>query len=492
MVIAKRPEIALAWQKLQGEAAQLHRRATDQAQPNAAMVDDLPDLDLIKDDLALDVAQPGRPAADEQLPAEPPEPPYQFAAAEKTVADYICAVLERRLAIFTAPETRFPSVAYCHEQPFFLFTPVFSQVARRFVADVVMKVCREPMERHVFRHIPAKVMADAKALEAVLTERRPELWKILVERLGKLAAHHRNAEAKLRAAQAVDGRGPEFQEVEMPVSRPRVFRALGVAFRLGSRTKLEKMRVRVRPSTDLDSHEMQALDLIARFGDMAAQAGLDLPGGCDFTFLRTVLEFDARKYAQAVREFTALAGHKETTRQYLLDRVKFVEETYANTLADALVILLFYGSGDDSFGFKTLYDICIGTALDDSARATQRPFLQAEIARRPRELAFQVREVLRRRYDEDTLAAAVRALLEVWQTMSQLRFKDDLEAALTVFAAFPIAFAGDHDGQLFTAIGHMLHRTLSGKDFHADTVLAAVVEAYRPVAAKLRAEARKG
>lgn len=489
MVIAKRPEIALAWQKLQGETAQFHRRTTDQTEPSAApaissaMVGDLPDLDLIKEDLALDVAQPDRPA---------PEPAYEFAAAETLVADYVCSVLERRLGIFAAPETRFPSVAYCHEQPFFLFTPVFSMVTRRFVTNAVMKLCREPMERHVFRHIPAHVMADAGALDAVLTEKRPDLWKILIERLGKLAAHHRNAEAKLAAARASDRKGPEFQVVEMPVSRPRVFRALGVAFRLGSRTKLEKMRVRVRPSTDLDAHEMQALDLIARFGDMAAQAGLGLPGGCDFTFLRTLLEFDAKKYAQTVREFTALADHKETTRQYLLDRVKFVEETYANTLADALVILLFYGSGDDSFGFKTMYDICIGTALDDSARATQRPFLQAEIARRPRELAFQVREVLRRRYDEDTLRAAVRVLLEVWQTLSRSRFAGDMEAALTVFSAFPIAFAGDHDEHLFTAIGHMLHRALSTKEFDAEAVLTAVVDCYHPVAAKLRAEAHRG
>jgi hypothetical protein len=488
LVIAKRPEVALAWQQLHGEAAPLQRRASDRPDSPAPDLDDLPDLDLIGDDLALDVEQPGRPATEEAAPP-PLEPPYEFATAEALVAKYVCGVLERRLAIFAAPETRFPSVAYCHEQPFFLLTPTFSTVARRFVTEAVMKLCREPMERHVFRHIPTEVIADARALDAVLTEKRPDLWKILVERLGKLAAHHRNAEAKVTAARAVDGE-PEFQVVEVPVSRPRVFRALGVAFRLGSRTQLEKMKVRVRPTTELDRYEMQALDLIARFRDMAAQAGLDLPAACDFTFLRTLLEFDAKKYAQAVREFTALAGHKETTRQFLLERLKYIDETYANTLSDALVILMFYGAGDDNFGFKAIYDICIGTALDDSARASKRPFLQSEIGRRPRELAFQVREVLRRRYDEDTLRAAVKALLDTWQTMARTRFKGDMEAALTVFAAFPIAFAGDHDEQLFTAIGHMLHRALTAKEPHFDETLEAVVEAYRPVAAKLRAEAR--
>lgn len=483
LVIAKRPEIALAWQKLHGEEeAPFHRRASDRPVPPLPPPDDLPDLDLIKDDLALDVAAPAQPAAG---------PPYEFAAAEALVAAYVGGVLERRLAIFAAPETRFPSVAYCHEQPFFLLTPTFSAVARRFMAEVVMALCRDPMERHVFRHIPANVHSDARALEAILTEKRPELWKILVERLGKLSAHHRNAEAKVEAARVADGKAPEFQVVEVPVSRPRVFRALGVAFRLGSRTRLERMRVRVRPSTELDAHEMQALDLIARFRDMAAQAGLDLPAACDFSFLRTLLEFDAKKYAQAVKEFTALAGHKETSRQYLLERLRFIDETYANTLSDALVILLFYAAGDDTFDFKTIYDICIGTALDDSARASKRPFLQAEIARRPRELAFQVREVLRRRYDEDTLRAAVKALLDSWQTMARSRFGDDMEAALTVFAAFPIAFAGDHDEQVFTGIGHTLHRALTAREPHFGETLEAVVEAYHPVAAKLRAEARR-
>lgn len=495
LVIAKRPEVALAWQQLHGEAASFQRRASDRPEPPPAPddlpdLDLIPDLDLVKDDLALDVAQPGRPAATAE-PPEPPAPPYEFAAAEQLVATYVCGVLERRLAIFTAPEARFPSAAYCHEQPFFLLTPTFSAVARRFVTGVVMPLCREPMGRHVFRHIPPEVMADARALDAVLTEKRPDLWKILVERLGKLAAHHRNAESKVAAARAADGKGPEFQEVEVPVSRPRVFRALGVAFRLGSRTRLEKMKVRVRPTTELDAHEMQALDLIARFRDMAAQAGLDLPPACDFTFLRTLLEFDAKKYAQAVKEFTALAGHKETSRQYLLDRLKFVDETYANTLSDALVILLFYTAGDDNFDFKAVYDICIGTALNDSARASKRPFLQAEIARRPRDLAFQVREVLRRRYDEDTLRSAVRVLLDAWQIMARSRFRNEMEAALTVFAAFPIAFAGDHDEAPFTAIGHMLHRALTATEPNFDETLDAVVEAYHPVAARLRAEARR-
>lgn len=481
LVIAKRPEIAIAWQKLHGEAPCAGRRAADHPVPAPAVVDDdLPDLDLIKDDLALDVAEDD----------VPPGPPYAFAAAEKLVADYVGAVLDRRLSIFAQPPTRFPSVAYCHEQPFFLFSPIFAKVSRRFLAAVVMPLCRDPMERHVFRHIPPKVMADAKALDAVLTEKRPDLWKILVEKLSKLGAHHKLAEAKVEAARAAAG-GPEFQMVDVPVSRPRVFRVLGVAFRLGSRTKLERMRVRVRASTELDADEMAALDLIARFRDMAAQAGLDLPQACDFTFLRTLLEFDAKKYAQAAREFAALAGHKETSRQYLFERLKYIDQAYANTLADALVILLFYGAADESFGFKELYDICIGTSLDDSARASKRPFLQGEVARRPRELAFQLREVLRRRYDEATLAAAVKALGEVWTTMARSRFKDEMEAALTVFAAFPITFAGDPDEHVFTAIGRQLHRALNGKDLDLAATQKAVIDAYHPLVAKLRAETKR-
>lgn len=484
LVIAKRPEIAVAWQKLHGGAAPQQRRAADTSErpPQAPF---LPELDLIRDDLAFDVAG-SDPAAD----SPPPGPPYDFTAAERSVADYVSSVLDRRLAIFARPESRFPSVAYCHEQPFFLFSPIFAPVARRFLAATIMPLCREPMERHVYRHIPPKVMADATALDAVLVEKRPDLWKILVEKLAKLATHHKLAEAKLEAARQAAS-GPEFQVVEMPVSRPRVVRVLGVAFRLGSRTKMERMRVRVRASTELEADELQALDLIARFRDMAAQAGLDLPPACDFTFLRTLFEFDAKKYAQAAREFAALASHQETSRQYLLERLKYIEQAYANTLADALVILLFYGAGDEGFGFKELYDLCIGTSLDDSARASKRPFLQGEVGRRPRDLAFQLREVLRRRYDEATLATAVRVLVEVWETMARSRFKDEMEAALTVFAAFPIAFAGDADEQVFTGIGRLLHQALTAKEPDSIEIQKAVLDAYRPVVAKLRAATQR-
>jgi hypothetical protein len=189
-----------------------------------------------------------------------------------------------------------------------------------------------------------------------------------------------------------------------------------------------------------------------------------------------------------VKEFVALAGHAETSRQYLFERLKYVDETYANTLSDVVILMMFHEA--PNFGFKELYDICIGTALDKQAMAKKRPFLQDEVSRRPCELAFQVREVLRRRYDEATLAEAVRMLMEVWDIMAKNRFKAEMQAALGVFAAFPVAFAGDPDEPVFSHVGHLLHRALTARELDVPATLAAVHDIYGPLAERLRASVR--
>jgi hypothetical protein len=477
VVIAKRPEVARAWQALHEQAAPTPgRRAADRGETLPAD-DDLPDLDGIEIEL-LQEAQ--------AIETPPPPPPYDFAVAEAQVTAWVADILERRLGIFRLPPVRFPSVAYAHDRTFFLFEPAFVGIARRFLAEVLMPACREPLERHVYRAAAPAVLADSKQLHDYLTETRPAMWKILIERLGKLGAQHRQAEAKMEAARAPESDGPEFQAVEVPVSKPRVLNVLGVSFRLGRRTVTQTMKVRLRTSTELEPAEMEALTLLARFGDLAGEAGLDLPPGCDFQFLRTLLEFDAKSYAHAAREFVALAEHKETTRPYLFERLRSLDETYANYLSDALILLLFLGGGDSRFGFKELYDFCIGEARNNSALASRRPFLPAEIGRRPVELVFQVREVLKRRYDEETLDKALRALVLVWTTMSKTRFGADLDAALTVLQGFPVTFAGDLDEPVFSSIGHLLYRALTAAQPNFDETIAQIQAAYAPILARLR------
>lgn len=459
LVIEKRPEIAKAWQAIHGmppEAVEYHRRITD--------------------------LMPPAPPAPEPPPPPPPPPPYEFKPAELLVADYVAGVVARRLSIFTVAPLDFPSLAYCHEQPFFLFTPRFRELAHTYVTGRLLELCRIGLERRVYRHARPEVVADHARLDAFLTEKRPEIWKIITEKLTKLAADHKNAEAKLAAAEAKgEDKGPEFKIVEVPISRPRTYRILGVSFALGTETAMRKTKVRVKPATELDKAEIEALEELALFRDMAAEAGLDIPSNCDFQFLRTLFEFDGKRFAQAVKEFLALAGHKETTRQYLFERLKFVDETYSNHLSDILTIMLFYSFWDGGFGFQELYDVCIGTANNKSALASKRPFLPAEVGRRPRDLAFQVREALRRRAPEDLLTGTVQMLFDVWKVMAKNRFRVELDAALTVLAAFPVAFAGEPDEPVFTAIGHVIHEELRHKDPNPVACIVRVNELYHKV-----------
>lgn len=463
IVIAKRPEIALAWQRQQGGDDNPHRRAADRGLAPPVVADpDLPDLDLIG-------ATP---------PAPPrPKPPYAFGNAEDKVAEYVLETLSRRLGLFRLPTLQFPSIAYVHEQEFFLFSPIFQRVAGEFIAESIMPLCRDVLERRVYKGMSQQATTRP---DMGLAERQGDIWAVLNERLGKLAARLNGARSKL-ARPAEDGL-PKYQEVEVPVDRPRVFRVLGVGFRMGTRTELKRVKVKVRSAKELDADEIAALNLYSQLRDRAAEAGLDLPQACDFEFLAALFQVDGRRLAQTVKELMGLAEHKETTRIYLMERLRAIDETFANTLSDAIALLLFHGAVGGPFGFSELYETAIGTARDQSVRSIQRPFLSAELARRPRELAFQLREVMRKRLDEIRAATALKALFSVWNTLPRASFERDLDAALTVFRAFPIAFAGDDDEAALSAIGQQLCTILVAEKVEVELATATILRLYKPLA----------
>ena len=454
LVLEKRPEIALAWQVSHpGEPVPPERRR------------------------AADLAELPPP------PETPPEPPYEFDSCEAVVAAYVADALTQRIAVFQVPEPKMPSLAFCHDKPFFLFTPAFAEVVRLFAAGPLLENCRLGLERRVYRHISPEVLADPVACRALLDAKRPELWKIIVERLVKLAACQKNAEVKIaKAARGVKADG--FKEMSVRELRPRTFSVLGVKFQLGTVTETRTVRVKARDDVELDDNEREALGLLARLRYVAIENGLELPPAADFQVLRTLFEFDDKRFLQTAREMSALVAHPETTRKYLFERLTYVDKVFSSHLSDILALMLFREHADHGFGFDELYEICVGTGLDNSTVANKRPFVQMEVGRRPRDLAFQLREVLRRRMEDGAVIAATKALCGVFARMSRARFPHELEAAQAVVTAFPLAFAGDPDEPALSAIGHIVHEALAAERVDVAQCVVNVSGAYRRVKRK--------
>jgi hypothetical protein len=449
VVIEIRPEIALAWQAQHLRPGEVPQRRASDATPSI-------------------------------FQTQPPAPAAALPQVEQVVANFITGIIQRRLDLFAVPAPHFPSIAYCHDQPFFLFAPAFAPVALAFITGELMELCHQSLQRHVYTPLTAKLDGSAEAIDAFLEEKRAEIWKILTERLGKLGGRQHSAEAKIANCQDGDGTGPVYKVVEVPVQRPRVLSVLGVSFTLGQKTAMRKVRVRDK-SGEIDSAEMEALTLITRLRDMAAQQGLELPAACDFHFFATLLDFDGNRYAHALKEYFALAGHEKTSRAYLFERLAALDRAFTNTISDALVLTLFTQLSERGFGLQELYDVCIGTARASTAQASKRPFVQSEVARRPRELAFQLREVVRRRHDVETLRAAAEMLFTAWRTLGKSRFANERTAALTVLRAFPVVFAGDPDEATLCEISHVLYRTLSAEIPDYTACITAICSAYRAV-----------
>lgn len=454
LVITKRPEVALAWQTLHHEEQRPYqRRTTDQdSLPPGPELDDLPDFSL-------------SPEEDED-----PPPAIPFSHAEQLVAEEAGVLMDQVLAPFAIAAPGVPSSTYTHEQPFFLISPVFAAVARRFVARGLLDLVRDGVQRRILEPCGAGVLADDDRLRSVLIEKRPQLQALLAERLGKLAIHQRAAEAKLASgASATDG--PEFQVVEVPVTRPRVMRVLGVAFTLGSRTDMKRMKFRVRESDEPTADEMTALEILTRWRDMAARAGLDLPPACDFAFLRDLLQTDSDKISRDLSALRVLGGAKETPRDAVLQRLQALDLDYPAGLSDGMAVTAFHLCADGAFNFSVFHELNAR-----QGRNSPRPFLAAEIGRRPRDLAFQIRDSLRKHNEGSRLGLAVVMLLEVWTVMDKAAFRSELDAALTVFSAFPVAFAGDPDEKPFTQIGSVLFRGLSADSVDAAAMVESVLK----------------
>ncbi|CAA7614885.1 conserved hypothetical protein [Candidatus Terasakiella magnetica] len=456
VVMDKRPEIARAWQALHGVAAPTpQRRAAD--------------------------VVPAVPST------TPPVPPADPSTAEGMVAEFATHMLHRRIELLRVPPPPPPSIAYSHTQPFFLFTDAFRDLIGGFVAGPLLDQSRLGLERRVYRFVTPEILADQALRKAFITEKQNVIWKILLSRLSKLAAAHGSAEAKQAAALRGSGTTPTYKVVEMPVECPRNYSILGVHFTLGQETVMRQVRVRVPSPNILDSHEQDALDLMAALRARAAEMGLDLPPSADFQFIRTLLDFNTRLFKQARDELLGLGAHAETSATYLRERCKVIDETFNTYLADILPIMLFTSHGDNVFGFAELYAVCIGAARDMSGVGAKRPFIPLEILRRPRELAFQLREALRRRLHMDVVLASVEKLVECWQVMGRKRFATQLDGALTLIGAFPMVFAGDPEEATFTRIGALVREALSGEEINRAALLIQVGQIYDRIGRKANA-----
>lgn len=438
-VIAKRPEVALAWQRLSGEEPHpLARRAVDMG----AADDDLPEI---------------------SLDPEPPPPVDSFAAFRAAALDDLVGALAQRVALFAVPPQRFPSPTYVHEAPFFLHGDVLVRAARVFLDQVLFPLWHDQL---------AALHRGAAGGGAGLGAARAELWALAVDRLGGLAGQAATAQAKLAAFHAGQGGGLDFQFVEVPVSRKRTVSVLGVSFSLGSTTETVVRKVPVQVARRPEPDEMLALDLQTRWHDTAVAEGADLPDAADLGMLRDLLAFDAARLARDLPGLLALAGDADADAEAVLDGIDAAAAGHPPLVADALAITLFARGVDGGFGFEEL------VRLAGRWPEAEHPFLTAEIARRPRDLAFQVRDALRRRLDRNNMGLTVVMLFEVWKVLADTPRRAALDAALTVFSAFPIAFAGDPADATFSDIGAALTKALAAPELDAAGTIETVMRLY--------------
>ncbi|KIL97930.1 hypothetical protein CCC_00991 [Paramagnetospirillum magnetotacticum MS-1] len=473
VVITKRPEIALAWQKIHG--------APPRPAPVQAPVPE-------------PAAPPHRRAADLPMEMPPPLPPeaddYAFAEAEAFIATQMGEALDKRLALMRVPLPAIPSVAWCLDQPFFLFVPQFAAIAKAFITGPILRRCRDGLEKRVLSRVDYEILTKPDRQAAFWGDVRELVLKAVDESLTKLATHLKTAEAKQAAIARTGNEGKEgFKLVNKAVTKPRNYNILGVEFALGQVTTTEQVKVKVPPPYKLEPNEIEAQELMGKFRTGAAHAGVKLPDSADFQFLRTLLNFNTRLFIQSRDELIGLAAHEDTTAGFLSERLRAADKSFTNYLTDVLVMMMFTRCGDTSFRLAQFHAVCVGSARDKSAMVAMRPFIPAELARRPHELAVQVREALRRRLHLDAVLGSVERLLDCYKVMGRNLFGHELEEARAVIAAFPMVFAADGEVAAYSTIAKLILATISGEQPDRSICLMRVGQAYDRIGRKAAATA---
>ncbi len=457
IVMELRPEIARAWT----EARQQEQAAQSWTKPERRSVGE-------------QRKAAAAAAANKKAAGEGP-------SVEGLTANTVRETVLRKLASFNLPAPLCPSTAYYHDRPFFLFDRKFHEVFARFITDMLMPLCRPVLSRLVYEDLLHHLADPPESLSFMILKKRDDIDKALIQRLGALAALQNKAEDIISKADLSDPQSPTWKTIEIPQSRPRSMNILGVTFAVGSETVTRKITIRADGGRDLSAEEMEALTLFTHFRDMAAEQGIDLPTGCDFQFLRFLLEFDPVKFAQSAKTVCDLATHNMTTSDFLITRLKKEERLQLSTMSDVLLLLLFNEASDHGFGIADLHRFCVETAREPAELLRKRPFLYWEIARRPFELAFQIREIMRKRLPVNDLDRALRMLFATWKTMARGFFQRDMDIALGVIAAFPIVFAGEPAELHFTKIAERLTEALTSAAPDTESTLTAVTASYERI-----------
>lgn len=468
VVIEKRPEIAKAWQKVETArlAAEDAARLAAEGNPHRREIDRL--------------ALPSVDMSDEA---------YDFALAEELIGRHLGELIDRRLALMQVPPPQIPSVAYCHSQPFFLFSSRLHDLLKAFVAGPVLRQCRVGLERRVYVKVDRAVLAQPDRAKEFWAEMRPHVWKVIDGRLEKFGIHHKTAEAKLIAQQKGEGLDPDYKVVEKSVVKPKTYHILGVEFALGQVTTTKKVKVKLPPPSTLTKEEEEALALIGILRDQASLAGIELPLAADFQFLRTLLDFNTRLFTQSRDELLGLAGHRETSTRFLRERLRETEKNFNTLLVDILVMMMFTRHGDNRFGLGELHGVCVGAARERSSIAARRPFVLGELARRPVHLAIQLREALRRRLHVDAVLAAVEMYLGCLKVMGRTLFGAELIEARALIEAFPMAFGGDSEAETFIAVGREVLAMQNGETADLSICLVQIGRLYDRIGRKEAATA---
>ena len=454
VVIVKRPEIARAWRAAQGGGA---------ADAPARRSSDRPD----------------GAAAAETPPAAPLDDP--FAVAEAGLGRYLAELVRRRVTEFETPPARMPSAAYRVGPAFFLFDPSFPDLLAGFVAGPLLRACRDGMERRVYRPFEDRIPLDEHDWAAFMADKREAVWAILLDRLKKLAEAQRRAEAKQTAPEAAPAT-PSYRVVEKRVTRPRVFKVLGVGFTLGQVTTTRRVRVRRPDPNALDPEEVTALDLFAALDREAEQHGIDLPDGVDLALIRALLTGDPRPFVTTRDALVALMGHAGTSGPFLVEKLQAAEHNLDPVLVDILGMMLFTRFGHGRFGLTELQSYCHGVSRDTAGSAPARPFCTQELASRPGALVVQFREAMRRRAHADVVGTAVELLVACWLGLGRQGLAAELAEGLALFDSFGPLFADDPDRAALMELTRMMRDELTAPTLGRASLLLAVGRVYDPLA----------
>jgi hypothetical protein len=144
------------------------------------------------------------------------------------------------------------------------------------------------------------------------------------------------------------------------------------------------------------------------------------------------------------------------------------------------LLKLFFSNPERGFRIEQLYGLCLMESEKIGIYGDVYPFIRTELTRRPKELAIQFREAVKKRQSVNTVEACLNLLLSLRTTL-HAEFDGCFEEAAAILTGFNLVLSRDPSVEMLAKLGKLAAEALPAKTQARNDAVKKVIRLYNSI-----------